>query len=170
MFSVGTCLSRDKTPSQEFWRQLGTACLKFCSWYVVIPNFKFLILYCFLSLFCIRLGIILHQTGMGHNHSHGGGSHSHGASHSSHNGKVESVSTNRLTRSGSLSTEKQNINVRAAFIHVLGDIVQSIGVLIAAYIIKFKVKLTFIHACTWLKLASSFRVAKKLISWRKITS
>ncbi|XP_020611500.1 zinc transporter 2-like [Orbicella faveolata] len=96
----------------------------------------------------ILLGIILHQTGMGHNHSHGGGSHSHGASHSSHNGKVESVSTNRLTRSGSLSTEKQNINVRAAFIHVLGDIVQSVGVLIAAYIIKFKVKLTFIHACT----------------------
>ncbi|XP_020611499.1 zinc transporter 2-like [Orbicella faveolata] len=86
----------------------------------------------------ILLGIILHQTGMGHNHSHGGGSHSHGASHSSHNGKVESVSTNRLTRSGSLSTEKQNINVRAAFIHVLGDIVQSVGVLIAAYIIKFK--------------------------------
>ncbi|XP_078378655.1 proton-coupled zinc antiporter SLC30A2-like isoform X3 [Oculina patagonica] len=85
----------------------------------------------------ILLGIILHQTGMGHNHSHGGGGHSHEASHS-HNGKVESVSTNRISRSGSLSTEKQNINVRAAFIHVLGDIVQSVGVLIAAYIIKFK--------------------------------
>jgi len=77
---------------------------------------------------------------MGHNHSHGGGSHSHVAYHSSHNGKAESVSTNRITRSASLSTEKQNINVRAAFIHVLGDIVQSVGVLIAAYIIKFKVK------------------------------
>lgn len=84
----------------------------------------------------ILLGIILHQTGMGHNHSHGG--HSHGASHSSHNGKAGSVSTNRISRSASLSTEKQNINVRAAFIHVLGDIVQSVGVLIAAYIIKFK--------------------------------
>lgn len=76
---------------------------------------------------------------MGHNHSHGGG-HSHEASYSNHNGKVESVFTNRITRSGSLSTEKQNINVRAAFIHVLGDIVQSVGVLIAAYIIKFKVR------------------------------
>lgn len=75
---------------------------------------------------------------MGHNHSHGGG-HSHEGSHS-HNGKVESISTNRISRSGSLSTEKQNINVRAAFIHVLGDIVQSVGVLIAAYIIKFKVR------------------------------
>ena len=102
--------------------------------------FKIVILYCYLLLFCIRLGIILHQTGMGHNHSHGGGSHSHRASHSNHNGNVESVSTNRISRSASLSTEKQNINVRAAFIHVLGDIVQSVGVLIAAYIIKFKVK------------------------------
>lgn len=82
---------------------------------------------------------------MGHNHSHGGGSHSHGESHSSHNGRDESVSINRISRSGSLSTEKQNINVRAAFIHVLGDIVQSVGVLIAAYIIKFKVKT---HICS----------------------
>lgn len=86
----------------------------------------------------ILLGIILHQTGMGHNHSHGGGGHSHGNSHHSHNGNVESISTNRISRSGSLSSDKQNINVRAAFIHVLGDIVQSVGVLIAAYIIKYK--------------------------------
>ncbi|KAJ7390026.1 hypothetical protein OS493_027550 [Desmophyllum pertusum] len=96
----------------------------------------------------ILLGIILHQTGMGHthshggggghDHSHGGGGHSHSGSHSSHKDKLESISTNRISRSGSLSTEKQNINVRAAFIHVLGDIVQSVGVLIAAYIIKFK--------------------------------
>ena len=74
---------------------------------------------------------------MGHNHSHGmGGSHGHGHSHS--NNKEESI--RRISRSNSLRhSEKQNINVRAAFIHVLGDIVQSVGVLIAAYIIKFKV-------------------------------
>ncbi|CAH3179199.1 unnamed protein product [Porites lobata] len=84
----------------------------------------------------ILLGIILHQTGMGHNHSHGmGSSHGHGHSHSSN--KEESI--RRISRSNSLRhSEKQNINVRAAFIHVLGDIVQSVGVLIAAYIIKFK--------------------------------
>ena len=34
---------------------------------------------------------------------------------------------------------QKNINVRAAFIHVIGDIIQSIGVLIAALIIKIKV-------------------------------
>ncbi|KAI1713764.1 cation efflux family domain-containing protein [Ditylenchus destructor] len=31
----------------------------------------------------------------------------------------------------------QNLNIRAAFIHVLGDLVQSVGVLIAAVVIKF---------------------------------
>ena len=34
---------------------------------------------------------------------------------------------------------KRNINVRAAMVHVIGDLVQSIGVLIAAIIIKVKV-------------------------------
>ena len=32
-----------------------------------------------------------------------------------------------------------NINVKAAFIHVIGDLLQSIGVLVAALIIYFKV-------------------------------
>ena len=35
---------------------------------------------------------------------------------------------------------EENINVRAAFIHVIGDLIQSIGVVIAGYIIWFKVK------------------------------
>ena len=34
---------------------------------------------------------------------------------------------------------QKNINVRAAFIHVIGDIIQSLGVLIASLIIKIKV-------------------------------
>lgn len=34
--------------------------------------------------------------------------------------------------------ERENINVKAAFIHVVGDLIQSIGVLIAAFIIYFK--------------------------------
>jgi len=35
--------------------------------------------------------------------------------------------------------KQTNINVRAAFIHVIGDMVQSIGVLVSAYIIYYKV-------------------------------
>ena len=33
--------------------------------------------------------------------------------------------------------DDRNINVRAAFIHVIGDLIQSIGLVIAGYIIKF---------------------------------
>lgn len=58
------------------------------------------------------MGLSLHQ----HGHTHGGGSsHSHG------------------------KEDKENINVRAAFIHVIGDFLQSAGVLIAAIAIYFKV-------------------------------
>jgi zinc transporter 2 len=47
-----------------------------------------------------------------HGHSHGGGStHSH-----------------------------DNINVRAAFIHVVGDFLQSFGVFVAAVVIYYKVR------------------------------
>lgn len=56
------------------------------------------------------MGLTLHQ----HGHSHGGGSsHSHG--------------------------REENINVRAAFIHVIGDFLQSFGVFVAAAVIFFNV-------------------------------
>ena len=67
--------------------------------------------------FNILLGVILHGAcGLGHHHghSHGGGAvkhqHSHGAG-------------------------EQHINIRAALIHVLGDLLQSIGVLISSVLI-----------------------------------
>lgn len=72
------------------------------------------------------MGVLLHQGG-GHGHSHGGGGHGHshsGGGHAHlHGGKSE-----------------ENINVRAAFIHVLGDLIQSLGVLVAAFLIKFNVR------------------------------
>ncbi|XP_066259110.1 proton-coupled zinc antiporter SLC30A2 isoform X1 [Euwallacea similis] len=58
----------------------------------------------------IIMGLSLHQ----HTHSHGG----HEEVHS--------------------KDKKQNINVRAAFIHVIGDFLQSFGVLVAAIVIYFK--------------------------------
>ena len=33
--------------------------------------------------------------------------------------------------------DSRNINVRAAFIHVIGDLIQSIGVVIAGYVVWF---------------------------------
>ena len=42
-----------------------------------------------------------------------------------------------------------NINVRAAFIHVIGDTIQSVGVLVAACIINYKArKLQFFPLCS----------------------
>ncbi|KAM3829356.1 proton-coupled zinc antiporter SLC30A2 isoform 1-T7 [Vipera latastei] len=71
----------------------------------------------------IMMGIILHQSGHGHSH------HGHGHSH----------------KEGT-----QNTSVRAAFIHVVGDLVQSIGVLVAAIIIYFKPEYKFVDPiCTF---------------------
>ena len=74
-----------------------------------------------------RMGVLLHQGG-GHGHSHGGGGHGH-----SHGGGGHGHSH------GGHKSSEENINVRAAFIHVLGDLIQSLGVLVAAFIIKFNV-------------------------------
>ncbi|XP_075764702.1 proton-coupled zinc antiporter SLC30A2 [Pelodiscus sinensis] len=48
-------------------------------------------------------------------------------------------------------SKQQNPSVRAAFIHVLGDLLQSLGVLLAAYIIYFKPEYKYIDpVCTFL--------------------
>lgn len=59
------------------------------------------------------MGWQLHGT---HTHAHGGETHPNGSGHQ----------------------HGENINVRAAFIHVLGDVLQSVGVFCAAIIIYFK--------------------------------
>lgn len=77
------------------------------------------------------MGFILHQTG--HGHSHGTTDGSHGHSHKATPGK------------------EQNTSVRAAFIHVVGDLVQSVGVLVAAYVIYFKPEYKMVDPiCTFL--------------------
>jgi len=102
----------------------------------------------------IIMGVTLHGAGHGHSHGGGGGhghshsnssgSHSHEHSHShSHNGHSHSES-HELQSSGhkkhgvAKSKVAKDLNVRAAFIHVLGDLVQSIGVFVAALLIYFK--------------------------------
>ena len=70
------------------------------------------------TTFINSLGKILHQTGHGHSHNQSNG---HSQDHSNND------------------NNDRNINIRAAFIHVIGDFIQSIGVLIAAYVIKYVV-------------------------------
>lgn len=79
------------------------------------------------------MGFLLNQTGNGHLHSHGGHGHSHGVPPPPSHGHGHS-------HGGPPAQGPQgSLAVRAAFIHALGDLVQSIGVLIAAYIVRFKV-------------------------------
>ena len=66
------------------------------------------------------MGCTLHQ----HHHTHEGPNNAH-------------VETGHTQPSQSFQT-KENINVKAAFIHVIGDFVQSLGVFVAALIIYFK--------------------------------
>jgi zinc transporter 2 len=104
--------------------------------------------------------MVLHQ----HDHGHGHG-HSHGHSHEHRQiqddddddddeyhevhwwqiwkkkkrpaGKLDMVVEDQSEKKKKHRKKHKNINVRAAFIHVIGDLIQSIGVVIAGYIIKF---------------------------------
>lgn len=49
------------------------------------------------------------------------------------------------------SQQQENPSVRAAFIHVIGDLLQSLGILVAAYILYFKPEYKYIDpTCTFL--------------------
>uniref|UniRef100_A0A672TGB8 Cation efflux protein transmembrane domain-containing protein n=1 Tax=Sinocyclocheilus grahami TaxID=75366 RepID=A0A672TGB8_SINGR len=80
----------------------------------------------FVSCVSISLAFILHQSPVHHSHSHG------------------------------LTEEHRSTSVKATFIHMLGDLLQSLGVLLAASIIYFRV-------CTLLLLGfPNFSSAKPL--------
>ena len=93
-----------------------------------------------------------------HLHSHGGGSNSHHQLQEEEAEEVEPQGAQAADGAHGVQGEhqkdhghshghshKKNINVRAAFIHVIGDLIQSIGVLIAAGIIKAKVSSNWWH-------------------------
>ncbi|KAL5509444.1 hypothetical protein EMCRGX_G004822 [Ephydatia muelleri] len=86
-----------------------------------------------------------------HGHDHHDDDH-HGHDHHghSHGGEGNQVINTNADKEGinleedievkmsSVKKLAQNINVRAAFIHVIGDLIQSVGVVTAGYIIKFE--------------------------------
>ena len=85
---------------------------------------------------------VLHQHGHGHSHGGGGGhGHSHGGGGG---GKEKGKDGERGERVKKKGLHNKSINVHAAFIHVVGDLIQSIGIVIAGYIIWFKVSLLVI--------------------------
>ncbi|KAK3087465.1 hypothetical protein FSP39_006264, partial [Pinctada imbricata] len=92
--------------------------------------------------FNIVMGLTLHQHGHKHSHGHSHDNHSHSSNHqaktvTSGYGSINSESE-PLIKNSSDGERDDNINVKAAFIHVVGDLIQSVGVLIAAFIIYFK--------------------------------
>ncbi|CAJ0580957.1 unnamed protein product, partial [Mesorhabditis spiculigera] len=80
-------------------------------------------------IFNIIMATIL-QCG-GHGHTHHGMAPSHSHSHSHAHGHSHDAETSSVT------SHAQNVNVRAAFIHVVGDLIQSFGVLISAVVVKY---------------------------------
>ncbi|XP_045497023.1 zinc transporter 2-like isoform X1 [Colias croceus] len=108
------------------------------------------------------MGLTLHQ----HGHSHGGGhGHSHGGSNPVLNNKKERPDSDAESSSSHTHERGENINVRAAFIHVLGDFLQSFGVFVAAIVIYFKPEWILVDPiCTFLfsilVLITTFNIIK----------
>lgn len=100
-----------------------------------------------------------HSHDHGHDHDHGH-SHSHGHSHGHSHTKKAKTDEEKALKEGLIdksegahthdhshdhhdhdhghSHDKQNINVTSAYLHVLGDMLMSVGVVIASIIIYFK--------------------------------
>ena len=86
-----------------------------------------------------------HDHGHGHHHHHHGHSHSHGPSdHDHHDHQHDHDHDHDIEHSHKHShkhshheEEAENINIRAAVVHVIGDLLQSIGVIIAALLIYY---------------------------------
>uniref|UniRef100_A0A8C1LYR9 Proton-coupled zinc antiporter SLC30A8 n=1 Tax=Cyprinus carpio TaxID=7962 RepID=A0A8C1LYR9_CYPCA len=87
----------------------------------------------------IIMAFTLHQSG--HGHSHGGlsGGHSHSHDNGKKNGHSKSNANHYdVEKHGSGKRQQANASVRAAFVHVIGDLLQSVSVLVSALIIFFK--------------------------------
>ena len=101
-----------------------------------------------------------HGHGHDHHHHHHDHGHSHGHDHGHDHGHGHSHGE---------GTQIGNINVDAAFLHVLGDMLMSIGVIIAAIIIYFFPSLWYADPlCTYLfsiiVVVTTFPIIKNCIS------
>ncbi|KAI9347281.1 cation efflux protein [Obelidium mucronatum] len=97
----------------------------------------------------IALAFTLHSSDGGCSHSHGGGgghghTHPHGGSHE----HAHSHGSNFCH--GHSHTTNMDINVRAAAVHVISDLISSIGVMIASIILLLKPEWTIVDPlCTF---------------------
>jgi zinc transporter 2 len=84
-------------------------------------------------------------------------------------GRKDTSNYSQLKDEGEETSGHRNINIRAAIIHVIGDFIQSIGVLVAAIIIKFYPQLKYFDPiCTFffsiIVLITTVRIFKDSIT------
>ncbi|KAK2920910.1 proton-coupled zinc antiporter SLC30A8 [Channa argus] len=125
----------------------------------------------------IIMALTLHQSG--HGHSHGGlSSHGHGdnhkkgkrCSHISNHAHLNNdhVDVEQKAADSGRRAEQANASVRAAFVHVVGDLFQSLSVLVSAIIIFFKPEYKMADPiCTFLfsilVLCTTFTIMRDII-------
>lgn len=98
--------------------------------------------------FCPLTSLIFSMGCALHDHGHG---HGHGNHHHSHSPRKSSETSEVAESNQSHSHVAENMNVRAALIHVISDFVQSCGVFLAAIVIYFKPEWIIIDPiCTFL--------------------
>lgn len=83
-----------------------------------------------------------HGHGHGHHHHEGGHKEEHHHDHHDHNGHAEEklskkANSAKLSKEALEEDKHKNINVDAAFLHILGDLLMSVGVTIAGLVIYF---------------------------------
>ncbi|XP_050355917.1 zinc transporter 2-like [Nymphalis io] len=118
--------------------------------YQIEPDMMMIVSGCGVA-FNVVLALVLHgcASDIAHHHSHGGAacSHAHEARrfqlfrrHKQSNGALANGDYGMKDLAGAdahvASSKARNINLRAALIHVIGDLIQSCGVLLAAVLIK----------------------------------
>ncbi|XP_052756261.1 zinc transporter 2-like isoform X2 [Galleria mellonella] len=158
--------------------------------YDIEPNIMMIVSGCGVA-FNVILALVLHgcASDIAHHHTHGGAAcpHTHTHNHDADTPRVgfrlfrrsrEHKQTNGALVNGDYSmkdlsnaeanvvgSQARNINLRAALIHVIGDLIQSCGVLLASVIIKFYPAAKLVDpVCTFafsvVVLATSARVVR----------
>ncbi|XP_061520667.1 proton-coupled zinc antiporter SLC30A8-like [Phycodurus eques] len=122
----------------------------------------------------IIMALTLHQSGHGHSHgglsshdhSHKNGKDSQISDHTRSTSDLDNVEQNRNDQGG--RAQQANASVHAAFVHVVGDLLQSLSVLVSAIIIFFKPEYKMADPiCTFLfsilVLCSTFTIMKDIL-------
>lgn len=165
--------------------------------YDIEPDMMMLVSGCGVA-FNVILALVLHgcASDIAHHHTHGGAacSHSHVHTHGHSHGASPQRSLLRIfrrreqkqangtlvngdytmkdlanTEANVVGPQARNINLRAALIHVIGDLIQSCGVLLASVLIKFYPSAKFVDPiCTFLfsilVLLTSARVVRDALA------